>query len=72
MIFINFLFIAEEVIAPIDEKPKVPNTFGATDLTNGKAIWIKEAIPSPDCKCFCFLISVNLYLIFPFSIKLLY
>ena len=38
MIFFIFLFIAEEVIAPIDDKPKVPNTFGATDLTNGKAI----------------------------------
>ena len=48
MIFILFLFIAEEAIAPNEDKPKVPNTFGATDLTNGKAIWIKEAIPSPN------------------------
>ena len=38
MIFINFLFIAEEVIAPKELNPNVPNTFGATDLTNGKAI----------------------------------
>ena len=32
------LFIAEEVIAPNELNPKVPNTFGATDLTNGRAI----------------------------------
>ena len=38
MVFIHFLFIAEEVIAPNEDKPKVPNTFGATDLTNSKAI----------------------------------
>ena len=38
MIFINFSFIAEEAIEPIDDKPNVPNTLGATDLTNGKAI----------------------------------
>ena len=66
MIFIYF------AIAPNEDTPKVPNTFGATDLTNGKAIWIKEAIPSPLCKFILFLASVNLYLIFPFSIKLLY
>ena len=48
MIFIHFLFIADEAIVPIDDKPKVPNTLGAIDLTNGKAIWIKEPIPSPD------------------------
>ena len=38
MIFIYFLFIAEEAIAPNEDNRKVPNTFGATDLTNGKAI----------------------------------
>ena len=48
MILIHSLFIADEAIAPRDDNPKVPNTLGATDLTNGKAIWIKEAIPSPN------------------------
>ena len=48
MIFIYFLFIAEEAIAPNEDNPNVPKTFGATDLTNGKAIWIKEAIPCPN------------------------
>ena len=38
MIFIHFLFIAEEVIAPNEDNPNVPNTLGAIDLTNGKAI----------------------------------
>ena len=38
MIFIYFLSIADEATAPIADKPKVPNTFGATDLTNGRAI----------------------------------
>ena len=38
MTFIHFLFIAEEVIAPNEDKPKVPKIFGTTDLTNGKAI----------------------------------
>ena len=48
MIFIHFSFIAVEAIVPRDDNPKVPNTLWATDLTNGKAIWIKEAIPSPN------------------------
>ena len=61
MILIHFLLIADDVIAPNEDKPKVPKTFGATDLTNGKAIWIKEAVPSSDCKSVCFLASVNLY-----------
>ena len=30
--------MAEEATASSDDKPKVPNTFGATNLTNGKAI----------------------------------
>ena len=30
--------MAEEVIAPNEDNLKVPNTLGATDLTNGKAI----------------------------------
>ena len=38
MIFIHFLLIAEEATAPKELNPNVPNTLGATDLTNGKAI----------------------------------
>ena len=37
MIFVHFSFIAE-AIAPNEDKPKVPNTLGATNLTNGRAI----------------------------------
>ena len=48
MIFAQFLLIAEEAIAPKELNPNVPNIFGATSLTNGKAICIKEPIPSPD------------------------
>ena len=66
-----FLFIALLVNAPIEDKPTVPNTLGAIDLTNGNAILIKEPIPSP-AKIFCFFLeSVNLYLINPLSNKLL-
>ena len=36
--FIHFLFIAEEVIAPNEDNPNVPNIFGASDLTKGRAI----------------------------------
>ena len=38
MTFIYFLLIAEEATAPNEDRPKVPKTFGATDLTNGNAI----------------------------------
>ena len=48
MVFIYFLFIAEDATAPNEDNPNVPNTFGATDLISGRAILIKEAIPSPD------------------------
>ena len=48
MIFIHFFIYSRRSIAPNEDNPNVTNSFGATDLTNGKAIWIKEAIPSPN------------------------
>ena len=38
MTFIYFLLIAEEATSPNEDSPKVPKTFGATDLTNSNVI----------------------------------
>ena len=59
---------------PVDKpaKPIVDAILGNAGLIILNAVVKRVPIPFPCIKCFCFLVLVNLYLIFPFSIKLLY
>ena len=71
-IFFKALLIPCEIPVNNPAKPIVDAILGNAGLIILKAVVRKVTIPSPIIKCFCFLESVNLYLILPFSIKLLY
>ena len=71
-IFFKALLIPCEIPVDNPAKPIVDAILGNASLIILKAVVKRAPIPSPDCKCFCFLESVNIYLILPFSIKLLY
>ena len=71
-IFFKALLIPCEIPVDNPAKPIVDAILGNAGLIILKAVVKRVPIPSPIIKCFCFLESVNLYLILPFSIKLLY